>query len=446
MPDPRLPQDTDNPDFKPDLKPDSKLDSEEDPGWSLDRPWSLSFAGCGFMSVYYLGTSSCLLQLCPDLVHGAQRIYGSSAGALLAAVLTVGLSLDSACVELMSLAQRARSHSLGPLNPDFDLLKLVQDFLVRSLPDDAHVRASGRLCVSVTRVRDGKNRLLSDFSSKEELIQRYVDGAVSDNLPRCEKHRTITRQSVRRREPRSIQHMSFEVNPENLFRVTSTFFPPEPQVLAQICQNGFVDALRFLQENGLICDASPQLGQSQTPCCQWECAFTPDDQSEEREGHADQSEHNKGHTGQSEQRERHTDQSEQREGWMSQSDQRKPKPHSWLDPRVTDKLPQDLRTEICSEGLLYSLISDCEAVLCEACRLSLPRLDFCLRSSLTCPGHAPLAPGSAPELPLAPPPQVSLDDGSQIGGVASSPSHRHELDLLCVQFDLERPPTTRRRS
>lgn len=60
------------------------------PGAMLDlsRGWSLSFAGCGFLGIYHIGVSSCLLEKAPFLVSGASRLYGASAGALTAAVLS----------------------------------------------------------------------------------------------------------------------------------------------------------------------------------------------------------------------------------------------------------------------------------------------------------------------------------------------------------------------
>lgn len=74
----------------------------------------------------------------------------------------------------MHMALRARSQPLGPLHPSFDLLQMVKDSLRTSLPQDAHVRVSGRLGVSLTRVPDGKNVLVSDFQSREELIEVKV--------------------------------------------------------------------------------------------------------------------------------------------------------------------------------------------------------------------------------------------------------------------------------
>lgn len=60
---------------------------------------------------------------------------------------------------------------MGVFHPTFSLLRAVKESLLEKLPADAHRRASGRLCVSLTRVADGKNVLVSEFNSREELIQ-----------------------------------------------------------------------------------------------------------------------------------------------------------------------------------------------------------------------------------------------------------------------------------
>lgn len=74
----------------------------------------------------------------------------------------------------MFMAKEARKYKLGPLHPAYNLVQIVQDSLLSSLPEDAHVRASGRLCVSLTRVSDRKNVLVSEFNSREELVQVWV--------------------------------------------------------------------------------------------------------------------------------------------------------------------------------------------------------------------------------------------------------------------------------
>uniref|UniRef100_M4ADA4 PNPLA domain-containing protein n=1 Tax=Xiphophorus maculatus TaxID=8083 RepID=M4ADA4_XIPMA len=184
------------------------------------KEWSISFAGCGFMGIYYVGVISCILQRFPRFIRDASTIYGASAGALMAAIITLGIPLGEClhpykcCTDLMHMAKEARKHKLGPLHPAYNLLQLVQESLLEKLPEDAHLRVSGKLSLSLTRVSDGRNLLVSQFDSREELIQAlicscfvplycgvvpptyrgvyYVDGAVSDNLPRCQLGRTIT--------------------------------------------------------------------------------------------------------------------------------------------------------------------------------------------------------------------------------------------------------------
>lgn len=62
-----------------------------------NQGWNLSFAGCGFRSVYYLGALSCFLDRVPQLVHGASRVCGASSGVLVAAAVTVGIPIGESC-------------------------------------------------------------------------------------------------------------------------------------------------------------------------------------------------------------------------------------------------------------------------------------------------------------------------------------------------------------
>lgn len=78
---------------------------------------------------------------------------------------------DKCCTDLMHMAKEARKHKLGPLHPAYNLLQLVQESLLEKLPEDAHLRVSGKLSLSLTRVSDGRNLLVSQFDSREELIQ-----------------------------------------------------------------------------------------------------------------------------------------------------------------------------------------------------------------------------------------------------------------------------------
>ena len=79
--------------------------------------------------------------------------------------------LGESTSEILQVAIKARARALGPFHPSFDVNKIIYDGLVKTLPDDAHIRANGRLFISVTRIQDGKNVIIDQFKSKEELIK-----------------------------------------------------------------------------------------------------------------------------------------------------------------------------------------------------------------------------------------------------------------------------------
>ncbi|KAJ3597116.1 hypothetical protein NHX12_003516 [Muraenolepis orangiensis] len=234
--------------------------------------WNISFAGCGFSSLYYLGALSCILEHAPNLVQRASKIGGASS--------------ETCCEHIMSTALAARKHKLSVLHPAFSLLRVVRDYLLRYLPRDAHLSASGRLCVSLTRVSDGENVLVTEFDSREELIQvllcscffpvycglippsyrgvRYMDGALSNNIPLFDQTNTITvspfsgeadicpREGALAVLAVHYGNLGLLVSLNNVNRIYTSFFPPEPEKLAEMSHNGFMDALRFLKGNDLL--------------------------------------------------------------------------------------------------------------------------------------------------------------------------------------------------
>ncbi|XP_075693714.1 patatin-like phospholipase domain-containing protein 2 [Rhinoderma darwinii] len=252
----------------------------------LDSSWNISFAGCGFLGIYHIGVASCLKEHAPFLVENARNIYGASAGALTATALVSGACLGEAGANIIDVSKEARKRFLGPLHPSFNLVKIIRNCLYKTLPDDAHEHATGRLGISLTRVSDGENVLLTQFNTKEELIQacvcstfipvycglippclqgvRYVDGGISDNLPQYELKNTITVSPFSGESdicPRDIctnihelrvTNTSIQFNLSNLYRLSKALFPPEPQVLKEMCKQGYKDALRFLKKNGLL--------------------------------------------------------------------------------------------------------------------------------------------------------------------------------------------------
>ncbi|KAM7002356.1 patatin-like phospholipase domain-containing protein 2 isoform 2-T2 [Tautogolabrus adspersus] len=260
--------------------------------FNWDQEWNISFAGCGFRSVYYLGALSCILERAPQLVHGASKICGASSGCLVAAALTVGIPIEEFCVDVLTTAREARKHTLGVFHPTFSLLRTVKDILLKKFPEDAHLRVSGKLCVSLTRISDWKNVLVSEFDSREELIQvlmcscffpcysgfippsyrgvYYMDGALSNNMPLFEHRNTITmapfsgesdicpKEGTFNFVESSIANVSIQVNTGNVHRICTSFLPSRPEKLAEICHNGYMDALRFLRGRDLLGRRHPQ--------------------------------------------------------------------------------------------------------------------------------------------------------------------------------------------
>ena len=64
---------------------------------------------------------------------------------------------------------QARRSILGPLSPSFDPHTWLSDILTSSLSEEDHHNVSGKLHISMTKVYDGQNLLVNQFSTKEEL-------------------------------------------------------------------------------------------------------------------------------------------------------------------------------------------------------------------------------------------------------------------------------------
>uniref|UniRef100_A0A1A9X120 triacylglycerol lipase n=1 Tax=Glossina brevipalpis TaxID=37001 RepID=A0A1A9X120_9MUSC len=187
--------------------------------------------------------------------------------------------------DFFRVVNEARRHSLGPFSPSFNIQTCLFEGLQKHLPEDAHKRVSGRLHISMTRVYDGKNVIVSEFNSRDELLQallcacfipgfsgilpprfrgvRYMDGAFSDNLPILDEN-TITvspfcgeSDICPRDQSSQLFHLnwantSIEISRQNINRFVRILFPPRPEFLSKFCQQGFDDALQFLHRNNLI--------------------------------------------------------------------------------------------------------------------------------------------------------------------------------------------------
>ncbi|XP_004279699.2 1-acylglycerol-3-phosphate O-acyltransferase PNPLA3 isoform X1 [Orcinus orca] len=255
-----------------------------------ERGWSLSFAGCGFLGIYHIGVTSCLSERAPHLLREARTFFGASAGALHCAFLLSGIPMEQTLQALVDLVRSARSRNIGVLHPTFSLNKEVRDGLQKHLPDNVHQLVSGKIVISLTRVADGENVLVSDFRSKDEVVDalscssfvpffsglippsfrgvRYVDGAVSNIIPFFDTKTTITVSPFYGESdicPKvkstnflhvNVTKLSVRLCSENLYLLTRVLFPSDLKVLGELCCQGYLDTVRFLEENG-ICDRPP---------------------------------------------------------------------------------------------------------------------------------------------------------------------------------------------
>ncbi|CAL4121904.1 unnamed protein product [Meganyctiphanes norvegica] len=244
---------------------------------------SVSFSGCGFLGVYHIGVAACLKKYAPQVLQN--KISGASAGSLAAAAVICDGSLGTMMAKFLHFVKEAHKRPLGAFCPTFDMDHLLRGAMEEVLPADAHIRCSGRLIVSVTRVSDGKNIQLSQFDTREDLAcallssafipgfsgmlpysvggVRYIDGGFTDNQPMvddntitvspfagegdiCPKDNTPGVLMV------SMGNTMVECSTRNLYRSTCVVFPPGANTLSQMCQQGFDDALEFLQRQDLI--------------------------------------------------------------------------------------------------------------------------------------------------------------------------------------------------
>ncbi|CAL4084477.1 unnamed protein product, partial [Meganyctiphanes norvegica] len=244
---------------------------------------NISFSGCGFLGIYHVGVSACLRK------HGIHlqidRAAGASAGAMAAACYICNSDLGIMMSSLLKSVLESRKRTLGPFSPAFDVDKELRKGMEEVLPLDAHELCSGRLFISATRFSDKKNVLLSQFSSREELIDaiicssfipglsgivpfsvkgvQYIDGGFSDNLP-CLDANTISVSPFagegdicpKDNTPGvlliNLKNTSMEVSVENLNRMMYVLFPPSAEVFNRMCEQGYQDTVDFLQRTNLI--------------------------------------------------------------------------------------------------------------------------------------------------------------------------------------------------
>ncbi|XP_054639864.1 patatin-like phospholipase domain-containing protein 4 [Dunckerocampus dactyliophorus] len=247
---------------------------------------NLSFAACGFLGIYHLGAVGAFLRHGDKLLACLRSCAGTSAGALVAAVMLTAPDKVKHCKEFTyEFASDVRQQRFGALTPGYNISLKLQEGIEEMLPADAHILASDRLHVSLTHFRSGKNHIVSRFNSREDLIkallassfvpiyagfqpvefrgQNWIDGGFTDSLPILPVGQTITvspfagqqdvcplHQGNEFKTQLRLANMNIAFSMENIKRLNQALFPPSTCGMQSLCQEGFDDAMRFLKREG----------------------------------------------------------------------------------------------------------------------------------------------------------------------------------------------------
>ena len=173
---------------------------------------NVSFSGCAFLGPYEVGSLKCF----QDHIEGrflngepshlaVNQCLGASAGALMAACLILEYPALKLLEQFSNVMEKANKHTLGPLNKNCHLNELLRDELEIIFEEDAHLKVSGKLHISMTDLT-GQNHIVSQFKSRNQLIeailvscyvpglyaysyfpqyngQYFIDGGFSNNQP-----------------------------------------------------------------------------------------------------------------------------------------------------------------------------------------------------------------------------------------------------------------------
>lgn len=127
-----------------------------------------SFSAAGLLFPYHLGVAQFLIE--KGYIKEDTPLAGSSAGAIVCAVIASGASMQQALEATKILAEDCRLKGTA-----FRLGAVLRDLLIKFLPGDVHIRSSGRVRVAVTQILWRPRGLLVDqFDSKEDLINAVI--------------------------------------------------------------------------------------------------------------------------------------------------------------------------------------------------------------------------------------------------------------------------------
>ncbi|XP_018494493.1 patatin-like phospholipase domain-containing protein 2, partial [Galendromus occidentalis] len=236
----------------------------------------LSFSGGGFIGIYHVGVAIAFKKFAPHIT--SRKVLGASSGALASMCLVTNMPIDQIIKGIATMSTHCRSLALGPFDPRFSIFNIMKTALTENACEDAHQISTNKLFISLTRATTLENKMMSDFESREELIDvllascfipyflglvpptirgvSYIDGGFTDNLPTHDEN-TITvspfaGMATIRPRPSTSKLPDIIYTPENAIRMVKTVFSPPPKALAEVCQEGFKDALEFIREHDLF--------------------------------------------------------------------------------------------------------------------------------------------------------------------------------------------------
>lgn len=235
----------------------------------------LSFCGAGYLGCYHVGVSLVFKEFAPHIA--ARSTVGASSGALVAMLHVIDMPIASVIERFTEMAVYCRSLVLGSVSARFAVIQEIRRDLQAVVPVDAHRRANGRLFVSVTRVPTLQNELISEFASRNDLIETvlascyvpyfagvlptklkgnyYLDGGLTRLWPKLNDH-TITVSTLYGFGCLRPQSTLGFLSPFNLIQFAFCTFAGSPSSLEQIFYDGVQDGLRFIRDNDLYACSS----------------------------------------------------------------------------------------------------------------------------------------------------------------------------------------------
>ena len=132
---------------------------------------NISFSGCGFLGIYHVGVIQAFRENAPSTLQSFQNFAGASAGAIASLVVVSGCPAGKIHDSFITTAEKARAGWTGPFSPSFDCMAILHGLMDETLPPNIHREASNRLHVSLTAVPSLKNRMVSQFNTRLELIK-----------------------------------------------------------------------------------------------------------------------------------------------------------------------------------------------------------------------------------------------------------------------------------